>query len=220
MGGDHLTSSGDQALKRMRDPDLWTAVMEACPLHAHWLQGEPIGDLEAMGGVIDRYRRPMPTGGLCSPASRCWATPGRARTPRSVAGYRSGWCTRSALREVVRSHWRIHWSSPSVGCGYRGEADSLVSGDGRRGSRPAARNRRAAQRVGAAAAERPFAILRGALLTAMLHDPDLFRAFLASRSFLTPLSETFAQDGCPSASSSWRASTSACCFRALTARTC
>ena len=31
----------------------------------------------------------------------------------------------------------------------------------------------------------------------MLHDPDLFRAFLESRSCLTPLSETFAQDGMP-----------------------
>ncbi len=29
----------------------------------------------------------------------------------------------------------------------------------------------------------------------MLHDPELFRAFLASRGVLTPLSETFAQDG-------------------------
>ncbi len=57
-----VTSSGDQVLKRMRDPDLWTAVVEACPLHAHWLQGEPIGDLEAMGGMIDRYRRPVADG--------------------------------------------------------------------------------------------------------------------------------------------------------------
>ena len=40
-------------------------------------------------------------------------------------------------------------------------------------------------------------MLRGALLTAMLHDPDLFRSFLASRSVFTPLSETFAQDGVP-----------------------
>ncbi len=31
----------------------------------------------------------------------------------------------------------------------------------------------------------------------MLHDADLFRAFLESRSCLTPLSETFAQDGVP-----------------------
>ncbi|HEY5261104.1 MAG TPA: FAD-dependent monooxygenase, partial [Solirubrobacteraceae bacterium] len=34
-----VTSSGDQVLKRMRDPNLWRAVVEACPLHAHWLAG-------------------------------------------------------------------------------------------------------------------------------------------------------------------------------------
>ena len=39
------------------------------------------------------------------------------------------------------------------------------------------------------------AVLRGALNTAMLHDPDLFRAYLASRGVFTPLGETFAQDG-------------------------
>lgn len=38
-------------------------------------------------------------------------------------------------------------------------------------------------------------VLRGALLTAMLHDPELFRSYLASRVVLTPLSETFAQEG-------------------------
>jgi hypothetical protein len=43
----------------------------------------------------------------------------------------------------------------------------------------------------------PSQALRKALLTAMLHDPHLFRAFLESRSCLTPLSETFAQDGVP-----------------------
>ena len=31
----------------------------------------------------------------------------------------------------------------------------------------------------------------------MLHDPDLVRAFLEARSCLTPLSETFAQNGVP-----------------------
>jgi hypothetical protein len=31
----------------------------------------------------------------------------------------------------------------------------------------------------------------------MLLDPDLFKAFLESRSCLTPLSETFARDGVP-----------------------
>jgi 2-polyprenyl-6-methoxyphenol hydroxylase-like FAD-dependent oxidoreductase len=37
-----VTSAGDQALKRLRDPDVWTAVVAACPAHRQWLDGEPI----------------------------------------------------------------------------------------------------------------------------------------------------------------------------------
>ena len=50
-------SSGDQALKKLRDPKHWTTLVAACPLHAHWLDGEPITDVLSMGGIIDRYRR-------------------------------------------------------------------------------------------------------------------------------------------------------------------
>jgi hypothetical protein len=48
-------SSGDQAPKKLRDPKHWTALVAACPLHAHWLDGEPITDVLPMGGTIDRY---------------------------------------------------------------------------------------------------------------------------------------------------------------------
>jgi 2-polyprenyl-6-methoxyphenol hydroxylase-like FAD-dependent oxidoreductase len=50
-------SSGDRALKKLRDPERWTALVAACPLHAHFLDGEPITEVAALGGVIDRYRR-------------------------------------------------------------------------------------------------------------------------------------------------------------------
>ena len=33
-------------------------VVRACPLQAHWFDGgEPIGDVEVMAGVLDKYRR-------------------------------------------------------------------------------------------------------------------------------------------------------------------
>ena len=50
-------SSRDQPLKRLREASRWTALVRACPLHAHWLDGEPITGILPMGGVIDRYRR-------------------------------------------------------------------------------------------------------------------------------------------------------------------
>ena len=31
--------------------------MRACPAHAHWIDHEPITDVIALGGIVDRYRR-------------------------------------------------------------------------------------------------------------------------------------------------------------------
>jgi hypothetical protein len=50
-------SSDDQALKKLRDPKHRTALVAACPLHAHWLDGEPDLRRAPMGGILDRYRR-------------------------------------------------------------------------------------------------------------------------------------------------------------------
>ena len=50
-------SAGDAPLKAFRHPDRWENVVRACPLHAHWLDGEPISDMTIMAGVLDRRRR-------------------------------------------------------------------------------------------------------------------------------------------------------------------
>ncbi|MBV8813436.1 MAG: FAD-dependent oxidoreductase [Verrucomicrobia bacterium] len=52
-----VISSGDPVLKNLRNPKYWGALIAACPLHAHWLDGEPITDVVSMAGTIDRYRR-------------------------------------------------------------------------------------------------------------------------------------------------------------------
>ena len=47
-------------MKVLRDPVKWTALVRACPRHAHWLDGgEPITPVMAMGGVVDRVRSPQ-----------------------------------------------------------------------------------------------------------------------------------------------------------------
>src|SRR5258708_4882981 len=50
-------SAGDQALKKLRDPQHWTALLRACPLHSQWLDGEPITGLLPLAGVIDPHPR-------------------------------------------------------------------------------------------------------------------------------------------------------------------
>ncbi len=49
-------SSDDKPLRRFRDPAVFDAVVRACPLHAHWVDGEPISDIESMVGIADRTR--------------------------------------------------------------------------------------------------------------------------------------------------------------------
>src|SRR5688572_7122100 len=43
-----FTATGDQPLKALRHEAAWTRVLRACPLHAHWLDGEPITGVLAM----------------------------------------------------------------------------------------------------------------------------------------------------------------------------
>ncbi|HET8750416.1 MAG TPA: hypothetical protein VFM42_06715, partial [Sphingomicrobium sp.] len=52
-----FVSSRDSELRALRDTNVWTKVLRACPLHAHWLDGEPISELLTMSGVVDRCRR-------------------------------------------------------------------------------------------------------------------------------------------------------------------
>jgi 2-polyprenyl-6-methoxyphenol hydroxylase-like FAD-dependent oxidoreductase len=50
-------AAGDAPLKAFRHADRWEAVVRACPLHVHWLDGEPISEMKIMAGVLDRRRR-------------------------------------------------------------------------------------------------------------------------------------------------------------------
>jgi hypothetical protein len=51
------TSSRDRALRAARRAEVWTHIVQACPLQAHWLDGQPITDIVCMSGTLDRYRR-------------------------------------------------------------------------------------------------------------------------------------------------------------------
>ncbi len=191
-------SSGDQALKRMRDLDAWTAVVEACPAHAHWLEGEPISELMAMGGVIDRYRRPLRDGrplltGIALLGDACACT-----NPSLGRGMSLGLLHAKCLREVVGSHledpleFAQAWDEATEERLTPWYRETVAEDRTRLSEIEALRNGLEPPRP-----SDPSQALRGALLTAMLHDPDLFRAFLESRSCLTPLSETFARAGVP-----------------------
>jgi 2-polyprenyl-6-methoxyphenol hydroxylase-like FAD-dependent oxidoreductase len=63
LPGDHgtwsvvlTTSSRDKALRALRDPAIWHAVLQRYPLAAHWADGVPISGLDVFAGIEDRYR--------------------------------------------------------------------------------------------------------------------------------------------------------------------
>ena len=84
-------ASKDAPLKALRDSDCFARVVGACPLQAHWLDGQPVTGVLPMGGFTDLFHRfvangvPVATTG--SPRS---ATPGPAPTRREGAGSASG----------------------------------------------------------------------------------------------------------------------------------
>ncbi|MBV9916766.1 MAG: FAD-dependent oxidoreductase [Solirubrobacterales bacterium] len=180
------TSSGDQPLKRLRDARAWTSVVETCPLHAHWLHGEPITSVQAMGGLIDRRRRLAPGGlplatGIAAVAD-AWA----CTNPSLGRGISHGLRHAQRLRDIVREHVRDpeafvlawdHVTEHEMRPFYddvlaenrfrRGEVDSLRSD-----SEPPTPDTQTARFVAAAP-----------------HDPDVFRAYLETRAALATTRE-------------------------------
>jgi 2-polyprenyl-6-methoxyphenol hydroxylase-like FAD-dependent oxidoreductase len=184
------TASGDQPLKRLRDADRWTAVVSACPLHAHWLDGEPITPVAAMGGVLDRCRRlaldgqPVATG--IAPIADAWA----CTNPSLGRGITVGLRHAQRLRDVVREHL----DDPNVLARAWDEITETefkplyddVIGEDRSRLRQVE-----ALRHGLDGPSPNSQVLR--FMATMPHDPDVFRAYLETRSCLATMREVLAR---------------------------
>jgi 2-polyprenyl-6-methoxyphenol hydroxylase-like FAD-dependent oxidoreductase len=94
--------SGDPPLKAMRDPAVFTRVIAACPLQAHWLDGTPISDVLPMAGILDRHRglvvdgTPVATGFVA--VGDAWA----CTNPSAGRGLSVGAVHAQQLRQAVR----------------------------------------------------------------------------------------------------------------------
>ena len=110
LPGDHgtwsltiFTASGDQPLKALRDGTIWTKVVQACPLQASWVEGDPITDVLPMAGVMDRYRsfvldgRPVATGFLA--IADAWA----CTNPSAGRGLTVGFKHAVRLRDLLHA---------------------------------------------------------------------------------------------------------------------
>jgi 2-polyprenyl-6-methoxyphenol hydroxylase-like FAD-dependent oxidoreductase len=190
-----VTSAGDQALKRLRDPDVWTAVVAACPAHRQWLDGEPITGVLPMAGVADRFRRLLVDGRPVATGLVAVGDAMACTNPSGGRGMTLGLLGVQHLRDAIRSHlenphrlaktWDAVTQAELVPW-YReiveedrarfAEIEAL-----RQGTNPPPASR--------------LALLRRALLAALFRDPDAFRAAIAWRGCITRLEETFADRG-------------------------
>lgn len=184
-----FTSSDDRELTGLRDADTWTRTVRACPLHAHWLDGEPISDVHVMGGILDRRRHlvidgaPVATGFVC--VADAWACTNPSAGRGLTVGFHHAVRLRDALREglddplefqlrfdVLTERDIAPWYRAQVARDtYRfAEIEAL-----RRGGEPPAPD----------GAYLPI----HDLLTLMSADPFLFRAALEYIGTLTPVQE-------------------------------
>ena len=188
--------AGDHALKQVRDLERWTALVAACPLHAHLLDGMPITGLVSLGGILDRHRcfmvdgAPVATGVVS--VGDAWA----CTNPSLGRGIAMGLLHAAGTREIVQRHLgdplalaRAHhtMTETRVTPWYRNTTDIDRA--------------RVAQVNAAIAGEpspepsHPAARLRSAFLTATRYDADLFRAFIETTSLLTQPQEVLARPG-------------------------
>jgi 2-polyprenyl-6-methoxyphenol hydroxylase-like FAD-dependent oxidoreductase len=99
-----FSATGDAPLKALRDAECFTRVIRACPLQAHWLDGQPITGVLAMAGILDRYRRfvidgkPVVTG--YAAVGDAWA----CTNPSAGRGISVGIVHAQLLRQVVRDY--------------------------------------------------------------------------------------------------------------------
>jgi hypothetical protein len=189
------TASGDRPLKRLRDAAQWNSLVMACPLHAQWLEGEALTGVLAMGGVLDRYRRPIIDGRPVATGIALLGDSSACTNPSQGRGVTLGLLHAQRLPGVIRSHlddpheFAVAWDAlteAELTPWYREtveedrdrlrEIEALRIGlppEGPRGS---------------------IGTLRAALLAALRTDADAFRAFLATRNCVTRFEEIAANE--------------------------
>jgi 2-polyprenyl-6-methoxyphenol hydroxylase-like FAD-dependent oxidoreductase len=186
--------AGDPPIKRLRHAEAWTAVMQASPLHAHWLEGEPMTEVSSMGGVLDRRRRLPSDGSLTGLAllGDAWA----CTNPSIGRGMTLGLMHSALLRDVLRDHdgdpaaFASAWGAATereIGPWY----DATVAVDRTRMAQLVAARDGGPYTMPADPASR----LRAALPLAMGGDPDAFRAGMEIIGCLALPREVFARPG-------------------------
>ncbi len=185
-------AASDTALRNLRQPDRFTDVVRACPLQAHWVDGEPITDVLTTAGVLDRYRRFVVDG---QPVATGMVTVGDAwacTNPSAGRGMTVGLLHAQWLRNVIRSDFDdpegfvrawdtateaqvapFYWSQIAADRARIAQMDAL-----RQGKEPPPPDPTAA-----------------AIAAATMRDPDVFRGVLEAGTCLALPDEVLSRSG-------------------------
>ena len=187
-------AADDTPLKNFRHAEKWTNVVGACPLQAHWLDGEPITEILAMSGTVDRYRRfvvdgtPVATGLVA--VADAWACTNPSAGRSLTVGFRHARWLRDVVRDelddphaLVETFHEV--TEAEIAPWYR----TQVAADRARFAEIEA------LRAGSQPPQPVDELSRTLILlfAAMPADPDLFRAGLEYISTITPLREVVAR---------------------------
>lgn len=189
-------SSQDAELRGLRQDEAWTRAVRAHPMHAHWVDGEPLTDVLNMSGVVDRYRRfraadtPLVTGFVA--VADAWA----CTNPSGGRGMTVGMEHARRLRDALRSAGEDGWALVEAfdEATERDIAPWYAAQQAADRARFALIDARLQGREPPPPADPLTRDLR-ALSTAMIVDPDLFRFGLEYVSVLTPAQHIMERPG-------------------------
>jgi hypothetical protein len=99
-----VTSSRDPALRAARDVDVWSRVIRAYPLVAHWLDGEAISGVDVMAKIEDRHRAYVVDGAPVATGVVSIADAWACTNPSVGRGASIGLLHATILRDVLREH--------------------------------------------------------------------------------------------------------------------
>jgi len=186
-------SSADQPLKRLREPERWTRLVAACPLHAHWLDGKPITGVEPMAGVADRRRRLIADGQPLATGVALLADSWACTNPSQGRGISLGLRHARLLRDLACTHLdgdprqlATAWDKVTETELTPWYHDTVAADRARVQEMDALRN--------GMAPPAPYPSL-AVFLAAMTHDPDMFRAFHECIAGLATFADILARPG-------------------------
>jgi 2-polyprenyl-6-methoxyphenol hydroxylase-like FAD-dependent oxidoreductase len=99
-----VASGADRRARAARDPEVWSRIVKSYPVVAHWIEGEPITDIDVMAAIHDARRTfwsdgaPVATGIL--PVGDAWACTNPALGRGASIGLRHAIALRDVLGEV------------------------------------------------------------------------------------------------------------------------